>query len=116
MVRTRSSARGFLFDRLSQERQYQLQELSTQAGFSQHSSQSSQHSQQSTSSQQSAQNNGYEYNYDNHDDEPASHYQASNDNNRPTYREGDECKRHRQSDNSPYEVDVVSYRRRKPVK
>ena len=115
MVRTRSSARGFLFDRLSQERQYQLQELSTQAGFSQHSSQSSQHSQQSAHSNE---NNTFDYDYNMESDHGTSQPQmeGSHDNHRPTYREGDECKRHRQSDNSPYEVDVVSYRRRKPVK
>jgi TRAP-type C4-dicarboxylate transport system substrate-binding protein len=97
MVRTRSSARGFLFDQLSQEQQYQLQEIAQQSGL------------QHGNSQEASQDNAYEYN--GNDDMETDGYHT----NRPTYRQGDQCKRHRVRDSHPDEVDVVSYRRRKPM-
>lgn len=94
MVRTRSSARGFLFDRLSQEHQYQLQELAQQSGFTDDNSSQSVH-----------EDNSYEFSNGGSQD--------TSDDMRPTYRQGDDCKRHRVRDNQPYEVEVTSYRRRK---
>ena len=34
----------------------------------------------------------------------------------PQYPEGDECKRHRLPDRKPKDVQVVTYRRRKPIR
>jgi hypothetical protein len=112
MVNTRSRARGFLFDQLSQEQRYQLQDLNN--NFSQHSQQSN-HSQESNHSQHSNENNSQHYSQnDSYDFQHEMGSQSSNtDTNRPTYRQGDECKRHRVRDNEPYSVEVTSYRRRK---
>lgn len=89
MVRTRSGARGFLFDRLSQERQYELEELARQ--FDERQSQS--------------QDNG---------NDMCDECEESQQSEAPTYNQNDACKRHRKPDSQPYSVDVVQYRRRKP--
>jgi hypothetical protein len=87
MVRTRSSARGFLFDRLSQELLYQAQERDQEHYYSQDSY------------------SAHSY----HDDyEPETRQDGS-----PQYKENDQCRRHRLADNSPYTVEVKSYKRRK---
>lgn len=98
MVRTRSTARGFLFDQLSQEQQYQLEDLARQAGFNQ----------DDNNSQSYSQENSYDF------DASERHESSNTDTGRPTYRPGDQCKRHRVRDNEPYSVEVISYRRRKP--
>ena len=109
MVNTRSRARGFLFDQLSQEQRYQLQDL--QNNFSQESQNSnqSQHSNENNS-QRYSQNDSYDFQYE------MGSQSSNTDTNRPTYRQGDECKRHRVRDNEPYSVEVTSYRRRKAHK
>lgn len=103
MVNTRSRARGFLFDQLSQEQRYQLDDLRQRSGFSQQSN----HSQHANDSQQSSQNNSYDFQYE------MGSQSSNTDTGRPTYRQGDQCKRHRVRDNQPYTVEVTSYRRRK---
>lgn len=87
MVRTRSSARGHLFTNLSQELRYIQQDLERETYQSDHSFG---YSQQSTHSSQHDNNNG-----------------------QPQYKERDNCHRHRMPDDSPYTVEVSSYKRRK---
>lgn len=87
MVRTRSSARGHLYGSLSQELRYMQEDLERETYQSDRSFGFSQHSQHSQHS--------------------------DNNNGQPQYKEQDNCHRHRKADDSPYTVEVSSYKRRK---
>lgn len=105
MVRTRTQARGFLFGQLSQEQRYQLEELVQQSH--------SQSSQLSSSSQSShgSQGHSFEYNSFDHNE---SYPEPTRRQTTAAYKESDNCRRHALPDERSKDVQVISYRRRKP--
>lgn len=56
---------------------------------------------------------GFDEREDDHDDGPCEDCENDSGPSGPRYRGSDNCKRHRERDDSPYTERVVAYRRRK---